>query len=91
MQLRSRPGIPIFGTSGAACVGLSRRQTLPPEPLRYLGAKLVRMAVRRKNDAEIRNETLTTLIAGLTPGGSGIEGVDMGGTRSPFLALLRHN
>lgn len=42
--------------SESGLVGLARRSTLPPEPARYLGAKLVRMAIRRRNDAEIRNE-----------------------------------
>jgi glycine/D-amino acid oxidase-like deaminating enzyme len=42
--------------SASALVGLARRSTLPPEPARFLGAKLVRMAIRRRNDAEIRNE-----------------------------------
>ncbi len=57
--------------SESGLVGLKRRSTLPPEPIRYLGAKLVRAAIRRKNDAEIRNETpgaITRLLAGLTPG-----------------------
>jgi len=57
--------------SESGLVGLARRSTLPPEPIRYLGARLVRAAIRRKNDAEIRNEsagTLTNLLASFTPG-----------------------
>jgi glycine/D-amino acid oxidase-like deaminating enzyme len=57
--------------SDSGLVGLARRSTLPPEPIRYLGARLVRAAIRRKNDAEIRNETpssLTNLLASFTPG-----------------------
>lgn len=57
--------------SQSGLVGLARRSTLPPEPIRYLGARLVRAAIRRKNDAEIRNESagaLTNLLASFTPG-----------------------
>ncbi|MDY0873786.1 NAD(P)/FAD-dependent oxidoreductase [Dongia rigui] len=57
--------------SESGLVGLARRSTLPPEPIRYLGARLVRAAIRRKNDAEIRNESagpLTNLLASFTPG-----------------------
>ena len=42
--------------SASGLVGIDRRSTLPPEPFRYLGARLVRRAIRRINDAEIRNE-----------------------------------
>jgi hypothetical protein len=42
--------------SNSGLVGLSRRSIVPPEPFRYLGAKVIGAAVRRKNDAEIRNE-----------------------------------
>jgi hypothetical protein len=52
-------------------VGLKRRMSLPPEPFRYLGARLVRAAIRRKNDIEIRNgqaDALTRWLASLTPG-----------------------
>lgn len=42
--------------SQSALVGLERRSALPPEPARYFGAKLVRMAIRRRNAVEIRNE-----------------------------------
>lgn len=58
-----------WSTSGL--VGLARRKALPPEPFRYLGAKLVRKAIRRKNDLEILNrraDQLTEFIAGLAPG-----------------------
>jgi glycine/D-amino acid oxidase-like deaminating enzyme len=57
--------------SESGLVGLERRSTLPPEPARYLGAKLVRMAIRRRNDAEIRNEkpgALTRIISDWKPG-----------------------
>jgi glycine/D-amino acid oxidase-like deaminating enzyme len=48
--------------SESGLVGLKRRSTLPPEPARYLGGKLVRMAIRRRNDTEIRNEKPSALI-----------------------------
>ncbi len=57
--------------SSSGLVGIERRLVLPPEPVRYLGAKLVRAAIRRRNDIEIRNQrpdTLTRWISGLTPG-----------------------
>ncbi len=57
--------------SRSRLVGLKRRKTLPPEPLRYIGAKIVRKAIRRKNDLEIldrRADRLTNFIAGLVPG-----------------------
>jgi glycine/D-amino acid oxidase-like deaminating enzyme len=57
--------------SESGLVGLARRSTLPPEPARYLGAKLVRMAIRRRNEAEIRNERpgfLTRAISDWKPG-----------------------
>lgn len=57
--------------SSSGLVGLSRRKTLPPEPVRYLGAKLVRMATRRNNAAEIRNRTpsaFMSFMVGLRPG-----------------------
>ena len=59
--------------SGSGLVGLDRRRTLPPEPFRYLGAKLVRTAIRRINDAEIRNRqpgALTRWVSRLAPGSS---------------------
>jgi glycine/D-amino acid oxidase-like deaminating enzyme len=48
--------------SESGLVGLRRRSTLPPEPARFLGGKLVRAAIRRRNDAEIRNEKPSALI-----------------------------
>ena len=57
--------------SASGLVGIERRMSLPPEPFRYLGAKLVRGAVRRKNEAEIHNrkaDRITNLLAGLKPG-----------------------
>ncbi|TPN53246.1 FAD-dependent oxidoreductase [Mesorhizobium sp. B1-1-7] len=57
--------------SASGLVGIERRMSLPPEPFRYLGAKLVRGAVRRKNEAEIDNrkaDRITNLLAGLKPG-----------------------
>jgi glycine/D-amino acid oxidase-like deaminating enzyme len=57
--------------SESGLVGIERRMSLPPEPLRYLGARLVRAAVRRKNEAEIRNRKaarITNLLAALKPG-----------------------
>jgi glycine/D-amino acid oxidase-like deaminating enzyme len=59
--------------SNSGLVGIRRRSTLPPEPFRYLGAKVVRAAIRRKNAAEIRNETpdpVTRAIVRLMPGAS---------------------
>jgi len=56
--------------SRSGLVGLARRTTLPPEPFRYLGGKLVRAAIRRRNAAEIRNretDPLTRYISTLTP------------------------
>ncbi|MBZ9719656.1 FAD-binding oxidoreductase [Mesorhizobium sp. AD1-1] len=57
--------------SASGLVGIERRMSLPPEPLRYLGAKLVGSAVHRKNEAEINNRKpgrITNLVAGLKPG-----------------------
>lgn len=57
--------------SESGLVGLSRRQTLPPEPFRYLGAMMVRGAIRRRNAAEIRNQkpgALTRFLSELIPG-----------------------
>ena len=59
--------------SASGLVGLKRRSGLPPEPFRYLGAKLVRSAIRAKNDAEIRNDAApawTRLALQLMPGSS---------------------
>lgn len=53
-------------------VGLDRRSRLPPEPFRYLGARLVRAAISRRNAAEIANRTpgaLVRYLSALTPGG----------------------
>jgi glycine/D-amino acid oxidase-like deaminating enzyme len=57
--------------SGSGLVGLERRHKLPPEPFRYLGARLVRSALRRMNDAEIRNQrpgAISRLVSKLKPG-----------------------
>ena len=57
--------------SRSGLVGIARRSTLPSEPFRYVGAQLVRAAVRRKNEAEIMNRTadpLTRLALRLLPG-----------------------
>jgi hypothetical protein len=51
-------------------VGIEKRTRLPPEPLRYLGARVVRHAIRRKNDLEIINRKpgpVTRFLAGLAP------------------------
>ncbi|MCM2474455.1 FAD-dependent oxidoreductase [Rhizobium sp. CG5] len=56
--------------SRCGLVGIGRRTRLPPEPLRYAGARLVRWAIRVKNDAEISNRKanpLVTFLAGLAP------------------------
>jgi len=56
--------------SRSGLVGLARRTTLPPEPFRYIGGKLVRAAIRRRNAVEIENrkpDPLTKYISGLTP------------------------
>lgn len=56
--------------SRCGLVGLERRTRLAGEPLRYLGATLVRCAIRRKNDLEIRNVrpgSLTRFLARLAP------------------------
>jgi glycine/D-amino acid oxidase-like deaminating enzyme len=48
-------------------------QSLPPEPVRYLGANAVRIAVNRKNSAEIhdqRPDLLTRALVALMPGSS---------------------
>lgn len=58
--------------SRSGLVGLERRTALPPEPIRYLGARIVRHAIRLRNDAEIENRTAGPLVrwlSGLTPGG----------------------
>lgn len=59
--------------SGSGLVGLAQRTVLPGEPFRYAGARLVRHAIRRKNDAEIRNAKApawTDLALRLIPGRS---------------------
>ena len=56
--------------SRCGLVGIDKRTRLPPEPLRYVGAKVVRGAIRRKNDLEIRNRKpgrTTRFLAGLAP------------------------
>jgi glycine/D-amino acid oxidase-like deaminating enzyme len=56
--------------SNSGLVGIDRRVKLPPEPFRYLGAKLVRRAIRRRNALEIQNLTpdyVTRLVSELTP------------------------
>jgi len=56
--------------SRCGLVGIERRTKLPPEPLRYVGAKIVRRAIRRKNDAEILNrkpDRITRFLASLAP------------------------
>lgn len=56
--------------SRCGLVGIGKRTTLPPEPLRYLGARVVRNAIRRKNDLEILNRKpgpITQFLAGLAP------------------------
>jgi glycine/D-amino acid oxidase-like deaminating enzyme len=56
--------------SRSGLVGLARRTSLPPEPFRYIGGKLVRAAIRRRNVAEIRNretDIVTRYVSGLTP------------------------
>ncbi|WP_369021522.1 NAD(P)/FAD-dependent oxidoreductase [Verminephrobacter aporrectodeae] len=60
--------------SRSGLVGLARRARLPPEPWRYVGAQLVRQAIRCKNDAEIRNAgapAWTRLALRLMPGSRG--------------------
>lgn len=57
--------------SKSGLVGLSRRSALPPEPFRNLGGRVVRIAVSRKNDAEIQNrraDLLSRMIVRLMPG-----------------------
>lgn len=56
--------------SRCGLVGIGKRSRLPPEPLRYLGARFVRKAIRRKNDLEIVNkkpDPITRFLAGLAP------------------------
>lgn len=52
-------------------VGLKSRTRLPPEPFRYIGARVVRAAISRRNAAEIRNQSpgaLVRFLSTLTPG-----------------------
>lgn len=56
--------------SRCGLVGIDKRTRLPSEPLRYVGAKVVRQAIRRKNDLEILNrkpDPITRFLAGLAP------------------------
>lgn len=57
--------------SECGLVGAGNRMKLPAEPIRYLGAKLVRGAIRRRNALEIRNrraDPITRFLSDLTPG-----------------------
>lgn len=57
--------------SRSGLVGLTRRTALPPEPIRYLGARAVRHAIRIRNDLEIQNRRAGPLVRWLsemTPG-----------------------
>lgn len=57
--------------STCGLVGLERRTPLPPEPIRYLGARVVRRAIRIRNDAEILNRrpnALVRYLSDLKPG-----------------------
>lgn len=57
--------------SRSGLVGLGRRTALPPEPIRTLGGRLVRHAIRRRNKAEIQNRRAPALVrwlSSLTPG-----------------------
>ncbi|WP_420023984.1 NAD(P)/FAD-dependent oxidoreductase (plasmid) [Cereibacter azotoformans] len=57
--------------SRCGLVGLDRRTVLPPEPIRTLGARVVRRAIRIRNDLEIGNRTAGPLVrwlSSLTPG-----------------------
>ncbi|RGP35260.1 NAD(P)/FAD-dependent oxidoreductase [Pseudotabrizicola alkalilacus] len=57
--------------SRSGLVGLARRTALPPEPIRYLGARVVRHAIRLRNDAEIENRrpaTWVRVLSSLAPG-----------------------
>ncbi len=48
--------------SRSGLVGLAGRTALPPEPLRYLGARVVRRAIRLRNDAEIDNRAVNPFV-----------------------------
>ena len=59
--------------SRCGLVGIAGRSKLPPEPLRYVGSRLVRGAIRRVNDAEIQNRQPSALLRWATrmaPGAS---------------------
>ena len=54
-------------------INQSEAKTLPPEPIRFIGANLVRAAVTRKTAAEIRDEEpglLSKALVGLIPSAS---------------------
>ena len=56
--------------SRCGLVGIGKRKRLPSEPLRYLGARVIRRAIRRKNDLEILDRKpglITRFLAGLAP------------------------
>ncbi len=56
--------------SRCGLVGIGKRTRLPSEPLRYFCARVVRRAIRRKNDLEILNrrpDAVTRFLAGLAP------------------------
>lgn len=58
--------------SQSGLVGLARRTALPPEPVRYIGARIVRRAIRIRNDLEIENRKAGPFVrwlSGLKPGG----------------------
>lgn len=58
--------------SRSGLVGLEKRTALPPEPVRYVGARVVRRAIRIRNDREIVNRQPGPLVRWLsrqTPGG----------------------
>lgn len=60
--------------SRSGLVGLGKRGILPPEPLRYLGARVVRKAIRLRNDAEIVNRApsaIVRMLSELKPGHGG--------------------
>ncbi|WP_211341130.1 NAD(P)/FAD-dependent oxidoreductase [Paracoccus methylarcula] len=57
--------------SESGLVGIGKRLKLPSEPFRYLGGRLVRAAIRRRNAIEIRNERpdpITRVLSDMTPG-----------------------
>lgn len=59
--------------SACGLVGIEKRTKLPPEPIRYIGSRLVRGAIRRMNDAEIQNRQPGALVrwaSRMAPGAS---------------------